>query len=187
MKNLGCGISLLLLLACGESPAPPKAAPPPAPPETKGPSMSMDSKPASSPKPVEEEKPPAEKKPAAPRDKKDPVDKKGRSKSAELFKKYMAIMESNGEVMESIEQDVEAKKGDAVIKPRVTTLLRNAEAARALHYRKNADEDKELDDDFELFLFKMKAIEKETWDADSGDGLLERIRRQCIVCHDKFQ
>jgi hypothetical protein len=187
MKTLGCGIFLLLLLACGESPAPPKTAARGAPPEMKGPPPSMEAKPPAPAPAAEEEKPAAPKKPAESGEKKEPVDKKGRSKSPELFKKYMAFMEANGELFESITTDVEEKKGDAVIKPKVAMLIKNAEGARALHYRKNPDEDKELDDDFELFLFKVRSVETATWDADSSKPLLERIQRQCIVCHDKFQ
>jgi hypothetical protein len=187
MKTLGCGISLLLLLACGESPAPPKTPPAAAPPGVKGPSPSMEARPSPAPPASQEEKPAAQRKAAEPGEKKEPVDKKGRAKSPELFKKYMAFMEGNGELFESITSDVEEKKGDAVIKPKVVKLIQNAEGARALHYRKNPDEDKELDDDFELFLFKVRSVETATWDADSSKGLLERIQRQCIVCHDKFQ
>ena len=157
MKRLPGGIALLFIAACGPGPAP--APPPPAA---------------------------AAKADDAPK-KKARVDKKGRSKSPELYAKYMEIMEQNGDLLDSITEDIEKKKEDAAIKPKVAKLVKNAEAARALHYRKNPDEDRELDDDFELFLFKMKDLVKATWDAESGKELLEKVSGRCTICHDKFQ
>ena len=162
MNRWASGIALLFLAACNPD------APPPSPA-----------------RPVE--KPVAESKPAVTPAKKVPVDKKGRSKSPELFRKYMEIMEENGEILESIEKDVEEKKGDAVIKPKVLKLIKNGEAAKALQYRKDPDQQRELDDDFDLFLFKMKDLEKAAWDADGGKELHEKLGGRCVVCHDKFQ
>jgi len=149
--------------------------------------MSMDAKPAVAARPVEEEKPPAEKKPAAPREKKEPVDKKARAKSPELFKKYLAIMEENGDLLQSIEEDVEKKAEEGVIKPKVMKIVKNAEAARALHYRKSPDEDTELDSDFEIFLLKMKRLRETTWNAETGKELYEDLGGRCNNCHVKFQ
>jgi hypothetical protein len=168
MKRLARGIGLLLLAACGESTSPPAASPAARPADTKSSSL---------PAPVADASPKPKMK----------IDKKGRSKSAELFTKYMSFMESNGDLLQSIEEDVEKKKGDAVIKPKVQKIIKNAEAARALHYRKDEDEDKAIDTDFDLFLGKMEKIAEATWDADSGKELLESLQRKCQLCHDKFQ
>jgi hypothetical protein len=164
MKRIFSGIALILIASCGEST-------PPAPP-------------AAAAKATEAKVPPPS---AETVKKKTYVDKKGRSKSPEIFQKYREVMEANGDLLQSIEEDVEKGKGDAVIRPKVAKLIKNGEAARALHYRKDPDEDKELDVDFELFLDKMKIIERETWDADSGKGLFERVSGRCTICHDKFQ
>lgn len=169
MHRFARGLAFLFLAACGESPAPPPPPPPSGPYNAKPPAPAPEVR---APEPAK---------------KKEPVDKKARSKSPELFKKYMAIMESNGELIQSIEEDVEQKKGEAVIKPKVTKLVKNAEAARALHYRKDDDDDKALDADFDLFLFKMESLSKATWDADSGKDLFEKLQGRCLVCHDKFQ
>lgn len=176
------GLSLLLLAACGEAPAPPKTVPA----ETKPAAPMMDAKPAPVVKAPDEEAP-APKKPAAPREKKEHVDKKGRAKSPELYKKFMAIMEENGDLGQAIEEDVEKGRGDAVIKPKVMKIAKNAEAARALHYRKNPDEDTELDSDFEIFLLKMGRLQEATWDAENGKTLYEDLGMRCTNCHVKFQ
>lgn len=179
MNRFAGGIAFLLLAACGENPPPAPASEKKAPP-----APMMEAKQA--PKPVEE---PVEKKPAPPAGakKKERSDSKGRAKSPELFKKFMALMEENGDLLQSIEADVEKKSGEAVIKPKVSKLLKNGEAAKALQYRKDPDQERELEDDFDLFLFKMKNIEKAVWDADSGKELLENLSTRCTVCHDKFQ
>ena len=180
MNRFAGGIALLLLAACGENPPPAPVVEKKAPP-----SPLMEAKPA--PKPVVEE--PVEKKPAPPAGakKKERLDSKGRAKSPELFKKFMALMEENGELIQSIEADVEKKAGEAVIKPKVSRITKNGEAAKALQYRKDPDQERELEDDFDLFLFKMKGLEKAVWDADSGKELLENLGTRCTVCHDKFQ
>ena len=170
MKQFAGGIALFFLAACGEgATTPPPAAPPAKPVQTKAPPLAPETKPAETAK------------------KKIYVDKKGRSKSPELFQKHREIMEENGDLLQSIEEDVEKNRGDAVIRPKVAKLIKNGEAARAVHYRMDPDEDKALDADFELFLDKMKIIEKETWNADSGKGLLERVSGRCTICHDTFQ
>ncbi|HXX92041.1 MAG TPA: hypothetical protein VEN81_00315 [Planctomycetota bacterium] len=182
MKPLPAGIFLLFLAACGQSPEPPKPQASLAPAEMRAPSPA----PAGSAAAVPGGPPAAAPAPGEKKEK-EPVDKKGRSKSPELFKKYLAFMEDQGELFESITADVEGSKGETVIKPKVTKIIQNALGARALHYRKNPDEDKELDDDFELFLFKLRTVQEATWDEDHSKELLERIQRQCRVCHDKFQ
>ena len=85
--------------------------------------------------------------------------------------------------------------GPAIPTPRSRTTVRNAahhavsvrQGKRLCHYRKDPDEDKALDADFGLFLDKMKIIEKETWDAESGKGLFEKLGGKCTLCHDTFQ
>ncbi|HLF95232.1 MAG TPA: hypothetical protein VJB14_17330 [Planctomycetota bacterium] len=162
MKRFAGGIALLFLAACGESAPPsPPAQPKPDPPE------------APKPSPV----------PAA----KGPVDKKGRSKSLELFKKYMAIMDENGEISESIKEDIEKKKFEPAIKPKLLKLRKNAETAKELHYRKDADEDMALSTDFDLFLMKLKKLEQATWTEENSQGLLENLNGRCVTCHDTFQ
>ena len=162
MKRFAGGIALLFLAACGASAPPsPPAQPKPDPPE------------APKPSPV----------PAA----KGPVDKKGRSKSLELFKKYMAIMDENGEISESIKEDIEKKKFEPAIKPKLLKLRKNAETAKELHYRKDADEDMALSTDFDLFLMKLKKLEQATWTEENSQGLLENLNGRCVTCHDTFQ
>lgn len=183
MKRLLSGISLLLLSGCGETPAPPKPAPPVM--ESPKPPM-MDAKPAPVAKPAVEE-PPAEKKPAEPRKKKEAVDAKGRAKSPELFKKYLALMEENGDLMEAIQADLDAKRYESAVKPKVVKIRKNGEAARELHYRKDPDQDTALTNDFDLFLLKMKKIEGSVWDEDSSKDLLENLSGRCLTCHDTYQ
>ena len=169
MNRLARGLALLLLASCGESPAPPPSPSPSAPAKAVPPS------------------PPPEAKPPETAKKKELVDKKGRSKSPELYRKYMTLMDSNGELLQSIEEDVEKTKGDAVIKPKIQKIVKNIEAARALHYRKDPDEDALLDADFDLFLSKRKDLEEPAWDADRGKGLFEKLGSRCELCHTKFQ
>ncbi len=159
MKRFPGGIALLLLAACGESAAPP------------------------APQPKTAEAP----KPAGVSAAKGPVDKKGRSKSPELFKKFMAIMDENGETSESIKEDIEKKKFESTIKPKILKLRKNGEAAKELHYRKDADEDTALSTDFDLFLMKLKKLEEATWTEENSHSLLENLNGRCVTCHDTFQ
>lgn len=191
MRAFLTGISLLLLAACGESPAPPKPAaattePKPPAPAMEGKAPMMEAKAAPAVKPPAEEKP-AEKPPAEPRKKKEPVDKLGRAKSPELFKKHMALMDENGDLVEAIEADLEAKRYESAVKPKVVKIRKNGEAARELHYRKDPDQDTALTNDFDLFLLKMKKIEESVWDEASSHDLLENLRGRCLTCHDTYQ
>jgi hypothetical protein len=190
MRRIASGIALLFLAACSEGtpPAPPK---PMAGPESKSPAMDakppmMDAKPSPPPKPVEEEKPKTEKKPEGEK-KSEHADKKGRAKSPELFKKFMAIMDDNGDLMDAIKEDLENKKYESAVKPRVVKIRKNAEAARALHYRKDPDEDAALTNDFDLFLLKMKKIEESLWDEGTSHDLFENLSGRCLTCHDTYQ
>jgi hypothetical protein len=188
MNGLRSGLVLLVCLAsCGETQAPPPASPPvpsrPAPAERDAKPPIAESPPPTTPSRAAEGEHP----PATSAKKKEPADTKGRAKSPELFKRYMVLMESNGELMESIQADLDAKRYESAVKPKVVRIRKNAEAARELHYRKDADQDTALTNDFDLFLLKMKGIEESPWTEDTSSKLLENLSGRCLTCHDTFQ
>jgi len=119
---------------------------------------------------------------------KTPVDKKGRGKNPELFKKFLRLMEDTEAQSDQIKEDLEKKRGEPAIKPRLAQIQKNLETARSLHYRKDPEEDEKLDGFFESFLEgKLKPMEETAWTAESGPALWEKLQSACSTCHGVFR
>ena len=116
-------------------------------------------------------------------------DKKKGPKNKEVQKTYAALMEEVGKENKAIKKDMEEKKGDAAIKPRLTKIKKNVEAASKLDYLKGTEEEvDQFKSSFEIFLdIRMKTFLEATWDAETSEKLYERLQASCRLCHEAFR
>ena len=116
-------------------------------------------------------------------------DEKKGPKNKEVQKAYAALMKEVGETNKAVRKDMEEKKGDAPIKARLAKIKENVEAASKLDYMKGSEEDVfKFRKMFEIFLgIRMKAFLEETWDAETGEKLYERLQSSCRTCHELFR
>ncbi len=119
----------------------------------------------------------------------DPQDKKKGPKNKEVQKKYASLMEEVGKENKAIKKDMEEKKGEASIKARLAKIQKNVQEASKLDYLKGSEEDVEhFKSAFEIFLdIRIKTFLEATWDAETSEGLYERLQSACRTCHEGFR
>ena len=100
---------------------------------------------------------------------------------------FFELMESNDFHNEALISDMQdRRKSNKDIRKRLDRIKSNMERARALRTRAEAKKQKELGDEFDLFLKDLADVRAGDWLAN-GKTLWNRIQDSCSRCHDRFE